>query len=91
MKKNVIAAVLRAANSSYPDCLIEQYFDLDTGEEREDVSAGDTLALFIGREIHDLSLDHKTINGAVCAVIKGLESAREELDGVIDYLSKGGK
>lgn len=73
--------LLREANEVYPDAQIAAYFDLDTGVENHTEEAGDTLALFIGREILDTGEDREM-------AIMALECALEELQFVIAHLSK---
>jgi hypothetical protein len=72
--------LLREANEAYPDEMIGIYFDLNTGKERK--GAGDTLALFIGREIVDVTIDQDDESLARDFACHSLEVAIKELEAV---------
>lgn len=75
MEKTLQVRLLNMANMVYPDERIGNFFHLSTGDEIPGAT-GDTLALFIGREIMETG---HTLQGAIDALTR----ARREIDEVI--------
>lgn len=76
------STLLKAANKYYPDGYIANYFNMETGKEKEDDGAhGDTLALFIGREVGEEELTPEE-------AIRRMETAKDEIDRAIRGLSE---
>lgn len=88
-KINMAAKMLREANNVYADGMIETYFDMKTGEERDDTSGGDTLALFIGREVSGLTDENDTPAENRATLEAALTRAADELDSVICHFRGG--
>lgn len=84
-KINMRAKMLREANSVYPDGCIENYFDLRTGEELDDPSGGDTMALFIGREISECIGDDMSLKEARQECARLMRTAADDLGDVLAH------
>lgn len=82
----IVLQMLKEANDNYPDDLIGRYFDLKTGKEKPIRDGGDTLALFIGREIISV-LDDEDMTEEDCRerIDATLTNAAQELDRVIAH------
>ena len=63
--------------------MIENYFDMETGEELDDTSGGDTLALFIGREISECIEDDMAEAEARQECDRLMTNAAQDLDAVV--------
>lgn len=84
--EKIVRQMLREANENYPDDCIASQFDLKTGDELQDVHCGDTLALFIGREIIAVleGNNYKAKEARKC-LEQTLTTAAQELDRVIAH------
>lgn len=77
--------LLAEANANYPDGCIEGYFVLKTGRQRYKSYGYDTMALFIGRELLDVTEGIDNENDARIAIESSLTLAAQELDALISY------
>ena len=82
-----LLTILNKANEGYPDYYLAYFYDERTGELKSGPgSSGDTLAKFIVSEISETyeasNSDDEQINEAV----KVMETATEELRGVVQEL-----
>lgn len=82
MKTTKALTILREANAAYPDLCIENYFDMETGDEKED-GTGDTLALFIGNEILGVVDEAESLEPNRDSVWNALNHAVSELQYVM--------
>lgn len=74
----MLSKLLTVADSAYPENFISRFFDLKTGKEKRH-ELGDTLALFIGREIIGVFDDTQTLAENACNVYAALDTAIDEL------------
>lgn len=90
--ENHVPAMLAVANKHYPERFIERYFNLATGEEHPfqvtENMGGDTLALFIGREIVGVSDDTASLEDNAANVVNALDTAMEEMRRVREAFEK---
>lgn len=85
MAQNKMALkMLKEASAVYPDRFIENYFDMKTGKEIPGKN-GDTLALFIGREIVELVDETQTAEENRETIESALTNAAQEFDRVIAH------
>lgn len=87
MKKSKLSTLLEKANEHYPDRMLSQYVDLKTGESIAD-DEGDTLALFIAREIVSVCEEGHTLAENACNVYNALDVAITELRRVRDAMNE---
>ena len=87
-KSKSVGQYLMEASDVYPDNFIEHYFDFKTGKEIRGRN-GDTLALFIGREIAELYDPRATDEENRAESVRALSTATRELAAVIAALSLG--
>ncbi len=70
---------LKMANEAYPDNCIQSAFE--NGDKRN----GDTLALFIVREIQDVIQGAHKTNDKIKAIVEALQTAENEIRRVKEY------
>lgn len=80
-----LAELLRRANRGYPDEFLAEYYDPDTGEEQP--GSGDTLALFIVRELRETFDPGAPDEAQLAEARRVLDMAQAELAGVITALA----
>lgn len=93
MKKTAIQSqtyteYLLEANSAYPEHTIAHLFDLQTGAERHNPLAFDTLALFIGREIKSVIDLKGSDEDNRLKIIDALDTAKDEIERVIQAIGR---
>ena len=81
-----LAELIAAANKAYPDGLIEQSFNPDTGKAKD--GAGDTLALFIVRELSETFDPEASDEDQIKEAVRVLNTAINELSGVRDTFER---
>jgi len=75
--------LIEIVDEGYPDGLVKASF-----EEGDEGSLGDTLALFIAREVKDTFDEGATDEAQVAEAIRVMEMARRELGDVLVALEK---
>ena len=78
-KDSFLRAMVDVASEAYGDGLVQEAFD--SGE-----SPGDTLALFISRELGDACSCQNSLADCLREGIRLMEAARDELDAVAEAL-----
>lgn len=81
-----LVQLLNLANQGYPDGFLAEYYDPETGEPRD--SSGDTLALFIDRELLEIFDPDASDEAQIACAVRAMEMARANLDGVIAALTR---
>ena len=78
--------VVRAA-SAYPEEYILEYWDMEDAGPRDNPDAGDTLAEFIARELHDTYDPDAGDAEQVATAVRAVQRAADELQLVAHALS----
>lgn len=78
------------ANKAYPDGKVAEYW-VPGASQAIDTHAGDTLALFIAREIQDVAGAEGSRDAAFRWASAAMRKAARELDAVADALSEAGR
>jgi len=79
--------LLRVASNGYPDGLLLQYWNEKT-EKAVDTGAGDTLALFITRELADIYDVDKSTPEQLRMATRALEAAAAQMEDVAEMLHR---
>lgn len=79
-----LAHLLKLANLGYPDRYLSEYFHRD-GSENPD-GAGDTLAQFIVRELHDTHDPESSDLDQIDEAVGVLTKAQSDLESIIEIL-----
>ena len=80
--------LIKKLNESYPDGFLEFYWDMKTGGVRNAGAGGDTLALFVVREIESVWEDGATDAANLGRVANALEQASSELSTLCEKVSE---
>ena len=84
-----LVELLNIANQGYPDQWLSQLYDNQTGEILPDAEdKGDSLALFIVRELTECSVDSDPSDVQLAAAVAVMEKAVLDLAGVFGALKK---
>ena len=79
--------IIAVANGAYPDGKVAEYWE-NGASQAVDTRAGDTLALFVAREIADAVRGETDKEAAYFRAAAAMRSAARELEGVADALSE---
>ena len=82
-----LVEILNKANEGYDDGFLTEYYNETTGELKD--GFGDGLAKFIVVEIAETYDSEASDEDQINEAVRVLEAAKQDLDGVIDALSKG--
>lgn len=80
-----LVQLLDLANQGYPDGFLAAYYDPETGEPKD--GSGDTLALFIVRELQETFDPHASNKAQTIQAVRRLHKAQEDLSSVIAALA----
>ena len=81
----ILDELIEMASEGYPDGYTLQCWDSKKQQSKE---AGDTLALFIVRELQDFFCPSVSDIESIHAAIKAMVKARNEVDGVVVALTE---
>lgn len=85
-KQKLLNKVIQLASEGYADGILEEYWD--SNEARAvDSDAGDTLALFLAREISDVCANKTDLQEALECAERAVSAAAYELQELAEHLA----
>jgi hypothetical protein len=82
-----LVELLNKANEGYEDHGLEEYYDMETGEQKPEGS-GDTLAKFVVIEISETFDAEADRDQQIAEAIRVMEAARDDIDNVLRVLER---
>lgn len=78
--------LITTASEAYPDEYIKDCWDFEAAKAKENYVCGDTLALFIVRELESTYSDYHTDEQKVLEAVRVITNALNDLQGVLSAL-----
>ena len=82
--------LIEIASAGYADGIMEQYWDPEEARA-VDTDAGDTLALFLARELHDVCTGNPTLLRMLEAAEIAVSGAAYQLQELAEHLAKAAR